>query len=147
MNFPANYTRRPDVLLFKKSIGHPAALEFLFNLGSRCQVERKLELHLPDEYIGYALGLPEDMNSAPVKSALIKYRMIVPVEGKPDVYAIRVFIENNRGLIANWRNGPLGGRPRRTAIADTPVSHNPDAKHNVAQLAEPAENLAEDVPF
>jgi len=122
MMFPPNFTRQPEFQAFKALINHPAALEFLFNLSSRCQVEKKVELHLPVEYIAPTLGFADEtLDSSAVRDALIKFGMLVPIEGKKDMFQVKLFTDHNSQLRACWNNGKLGGRrPREQLEEDRP---------------------------
>jgi hypothetical protein len=112
MNLSVDFTRSPEFHLFKKAIGSPSALEYLFNLGAVCQIRRKVQLELPLNHFGPILGLPEADDPEVARKALLDCRLIEPVEGKVDVYEIRLFKEHNHQLIASWENGSKGGRPK-----------------------------------
>ena len=123
MNLPANFTRQPEFQAFKKKIGHPSALEFLFNLGSRCQVEHKTELYLPVEYIGPTMGFPsEEVDPVLVRDALIAYGFIEQEGAKNDLYKIKLFTDHNAMLRACWKNGSKGGKPAVNATDDGHVA-------------------------
>lgn len=109
--FPPNFTQQPEFKAFKHAIGHASALEFLFNLIGRCQVEKKTELHLPLKYVATTLGLPDGVDAGAVLAALQDEGMIKPIDQKKDMYLISLFTDQNRQLIAAWRNGSKGGRP------------------------------------
>lgn len=116
MNLPAYFTQQPEFRAFKDQIGSQMALEFLFNLGSRCQVEKKTELYLPLRYVGPALGFGKgDLEPTTVRAALLECGMLVPMEGKEDHYSVKLFTEHNAQLIQCWKNGRLGGRPAKAA--------------------------------
>ncbi len=143
---PVGFTRNLEFLAFKKAINHPSALEFLMNLAERCQTEKKCDLFLPDAYIAPALALPADLDPLTVKTALIQFGMVSPIEGSPDWYQIDFFEEQNAELIARWKNGRKGGRPKLAK----PVQGDdlPAAKPaQVAPALQPPQPADEDVPF
>ena len=117
MNFAIGYTRNPAFLAFKKAIGHPSALEFLFNLVERCQSEKTTEQYLPNDYIVAALGAPDDLDPETAKAALIKHRILTAIDGKADTYEVTLFTDQNGGLLANWENGKKGGRKKGAEAA------------------------------
>lgn len=123
MNLPPDYTRDLGFLAFKKAIGHPSALEFVFNLCARCQIGRTKELVIPDEHFADALGLPEGVDADAAKRALIKNGLIEEIPGRPSAYFVAVFVKNNANLIACWANGALGGRPQRKDVGSPKPQH------------------------
>ena len=140
MNLPPNFTRQPEFQAFRSTISHPAALEFLFNLCSRCQIERKTELHLPLEYVAPTLGFSEELSPALVRDALVKYGFISPIDGKSDWFHITIFAGNNSQLMACWTNGAKGGKPKNGGTAaGAPVTP--------PKPAAPAVGTDEDTPF
>lgn len=122
VNLAANFTHQPEFQAFKKQIGHAAALEFLFNLGSRCQVERKTELFLPVEYIAPTMGFhAEEINPVVVRDALLGHGFLEPAGGKDDTYLVRLFTDHNSQLMACWKNGAKGGKPKEVFNKDDHV--------------------------
>lgn len=155
MNLPPNFTRQPEFLAFKNAINHQGALEFLFNLCSRCQVERQTEFHLPVEYIAPTLGfVAGEIDPAIVRDALVRFGFIEPVAGKEDVYAIQLFTAHNSQLRACWKNGGKGGRPKGEADATfnrlSPSPRRPSGTDYTGTENSPspsAQSVDEAVPF
>jgi hypothetical protein len=127
MNFSPDYTRDLGFLGFKREINHPLALEFVFNLCSRCHIGRTKELTIPDERFADALGLPEGIDPNVAKQALLKNGLIEEIPERPGTYVVHVFAKHNAGLRACWANGALGGRKSQadSLQAAQPAPHRP----------------------
>lgn len=143
MNLRADFTRDLGFLDFKDSVG-PDALEYIFNLGARCQIGKATTLQITDRHFGRALGLADGVDAMEAKDALIRNGMIRPLP-EQDTYEITVFIENNGGLIANWGNGAKGGRPR--VPKDAAHKRAEAAAPKAAKPAADQEGVDGDIPF
>ena len=158
MIFPLGFTRQYEFVMFKKMISDPCALEYLLNLGERCRNEKTATLCLPDDFISAAMGLPPTVDPVVTKHALIECGFISPAHGKTDVFEIPLFTQENANLIARWKNGAMGGRPKgkisestSPSTADRPhmerAREDEQCVHRAALAPSAKENLDEDVPF
>ena len=140
MNLSPDFTRDAAFTLFKKDLGHDAALEFIFNLCAKCQLSRTTKLYLPDDDLRVIMGLPEDMSPGVVKEVLKHRGMVQEVPNEPDTYQIDVFIEQNGGLLGAWKGGREGGRPKRQILSERSFP-------SINRAQPPGEQLDDDVPF
>ena len=114
MNFNINFTRTPEFFKFKEGIGVPDALEYILNLGQYCQIERKAILHIPDELSWrLILNLPTDTQAVTVRDNLLSSGLVKQESGSAHSFHITFFEESNAPMIASWKNGSQGGRPKQ----------------------------------
>lgn len=112
MNFPTEFTYSPEFIGFKRRIGDPCALEYLFRLSALCYSKKGESIYLPVDLVRECLGVAPATAPDLVWQALLDFRFIRLVPSDEDRFDILVFHENNAGIIQSWKNGRKGGRPR-----------------------------------
>ncbi len=120
MNFKPDFIRSAPFVKFKRALDRPEALEYIFLLCQKCQLDRNTELSLGDDLdLEITLGLQKEVEASKVRELLVWSGFIKQIDDS-DIYSIELFTEMNRGLLANWNNGNMGGRPRRKAQDSPP---------------------------
>ena len=120
-----DFLRSAPFVRFKRGINRPEAIEYILFLLQRCQVQKKTELNLSDDLdLELTLNLPEGLDACKVRELLIECGFIKQMEDS-DLYSIDLFKDTNAGLIANWKNGGMGGRPRKKKKPSNPLEYSP----------------------
>ena len=114
MNFSPDFIRTAPFQKFKRGIGKPEALEYLFNLTQRCQVHRTDRLPLGDDLeLQLCMGLPDDVDASETRELMVSCGFIAKfTDIQSDLYRVDIFKDMNSGLISRWENGNKGGRPK-----------------------------------
>jgi hypothetical protein len=117
LNFTPDFLRSAPFVKFKRGVGKPEALEYLFFLCQRCQLRRKFELNLGDDLdLQLTLNLPDDVDASRARELLVECGFIKQTD-ESGTYLVQLFLDMNAGLLSRWENGSKGGRPRQNAEA------------------------------
>jgi len=114
MNFKLNFTSTPAFARFKHGLEREDALELLLKLGQHCQIEKKTVLQMPHEFDWrLILGLSSNPEAAKARNSLLASGLVKQASGSADSFQITFFEESNASLVASWKNGSQGGRPKQ----------------------------------
>jgi hypothetical protein len=112
MNFTPNFFRSATFVKFKRGVGKPDALEYLFNLTQTCQLGRTTKLPLADDLeLQLSMELPVDLDINQTRDLLVSCG-IISQSTDCELYNVDLFEKMNGQLIACWENGTKGGRPK-----------------------------------
>jgi len=125
MNIKPEFRTSREWKKYKRSIGHPAAMEFFVNLG--CELEgitRKNKQdtgHLGTDDLDDLVLMAgaehyEDLEAARLEDSLLSSGLMSKDE---DGYRLIIWEEHNANLIANRQNGRKGGRKKNSTKANS----------------------------
>jgi hypothetical protein len=125
-------------------LNQDAAPLYLIRLWAHCQNRRAWEFeNIPAEALKAICRYKGDCKE--IEAALINSGFIA--RSQNGLLSVLSWDEYNASLIKNWRNGSLGGRPKRKTQAEpngNPTKTQPKSKHNPTETqAKPARNPCE----
>jgi len=119
MNIQPQFLSSPEYMRFKKRIGLQA-MEFIVKLGIRCQQTKSSQLAINNaEDLEFMLGIEE--GGSAILEALVSSGLVDPEGGE---YHCAFFVQMNKQLLSNWRNGELKSIQAKSNKTNTTESNS-----------------------
>ena len=106
MNITPQFVKSPAFIKFERTTGS-IAYKYITLLGMYCQQSRSSDVTI-EEPLDLELLIGADDNGEKILSDLLKFKLIEQLDEV--TYSCTFFIEQNKQLLSNWRNGAMGAK-------------------------------------
>ena len=117
MNIAPQFVKSPPFIKFERVTGS-IAYKYITLLGMYCQQSRSPDVTI-EEPLDLELLIGADENGEQILRDLLKYKLIEKIDEV--TYSCTFFIDQNKQLLSNWRNGAMGAKKakaKRDSIAE-----------------------------
>jgi len=117
MNIAPQFVKSPPFIKFERVTGS-IAYKYVTLLGMYCQQSRSPDVTI-EEPLDLELLIGADENGEQILRDLLKYKLIEKIDEV--TYSCTFFIDQNKQLLSNWRNGAMGAKKakaKRDSIAE-----------------------------